>query len=403
MKRNVKYTLLASCLLVQPIFSATADTDIDRINSRIDSLSETLNKVRISGYLNLTAGQAAENKPFFVYSDELSFVKETWGGVQIDFNASDSLDFTLLTKFYTEDRPYDEKFGVDLAYFTYKITDETKFRGGILRVPLYKDSDYKDTGFALLWLRTPELVYANNKVQRHTGVEILQDFYLGDGTLQFQLFYGQNEDPRASASSTNNISLTINDITGLHATYTIDEHLLKIGATTRTEPGDLEDFLYQNTGDETKLHQNGYYAGDRQTFYSFGYGFDDGDWKLDAEAIFEITDGGREDNGKYYGSLGYRIGSTTPYVMYQYRHTLDDDKRGKDVDVYTADDGTITTFNTTKSVEQSIISLGARYDISSNLAFKAQIDAYEHTFTGVNSNVSEKDNSLYSLSLQAVF
>ncbi|WP_076419500.1 hypothetical protein [Colwellia sp. UCD-KL20] len=396
MNKIFKCSLIASCLLMQPIFSVSAD-------SRIDNLIEALDKVKISGYLNLTAGTAKNDKPFFDYDKKLSTTNETWGGVQIDFNASENLDFTLLTKFFAESRPYDDSFGVDLAYLTYKLSDQTKVRAGILRVPLYKDSDYKDTGFAQLWLRTPELVYANNKVQRHTGIEVLQDFYVGDGTIQVQAFYGQNEDPRAKASVNSNKTFIIDDIMGVHATYTIDEHLFKVGATTRTEPGELEDFIFVNDAGKQRLHVNGYYAGGRQTFYSLGYGYDDGEWKIDAETIFEITDGSRQDNGKYYGSVGYRFGDLTPYIMYQYRETLDDSKRGQGTDVYEAADGTKSFFNTQKSIEQSIISLGARYDISSNLAFKAQIDRYDHEYTFVNDRVIELDNTLYSVSLQAVF
>ncbi|WP_077339166.1 hypothetical protein [Pseudocolwellia agarivorans] len=396
MNKIFKCSLIASCLLTQPVFSASAD-------SRIDNLIEALDKVKISGYLNLTAGTAKNDKPFFDYDKKLSTTNETWGGVQIDFNASENLDFTLLTKFFAESRPYDDSFGVDLAYLTYKLSDQTKVRAGILRVPLYKDSDYKDTGFAQLWLRTPELVYANNKVQRHTGIEVLQDFYVGDGTIQVQAFYGQNEDPRAKASVNSNKTFIIDDIMGVHATYTIDEHLFKVGATTRTEPGELEDFIFVNNAGKQRLHVNGYYAGGRQTFYSLGYGYDNGEWKIDAETIFEITDGSRQDNGKYYASAGYRFGAMTPYIMYQYRETLDDRKRGVNFDVYTAPDGTKSRFNFQKSYTQDILSLGARYDISSNLAFKVQIDSYGDTSKGVNGNVQKQDNELYSVSLQAVF
>jgi len=399
MKKSFKYSAVTSLLLMQYAFTASA-------NTQIDDLAAALDKVKISGYLNITAGTAEKENSFFKdYDKKINTTTETWGGVQIDFNASEKLDFTLLTKFFAETRPYDDSFGVDLAYLTYKLSDQTKLRGGILRVPLYKDSDYKDTGFAHLWLRTPELIYANNKVQRHTGIEILHDIYLGDGTVQVQAFYGQNEDPRAKAAANNNKTYTIDDIMGVHATYSIDEHLFKLGATTRTEPGDLSDFTYTDSQGNERLEEEGYYAGDRQTFYSLGYGFDDGLWKVDAEAIFEITTGGRQDNGKYYASVGYRFGDITPYVMYQYRETLDDSERGLNVDTYVADDekNTVTRFNLQKSFQQSILSIGSRYDISSNLAFKAQVDSYEHTSTGVNGNTRDIDNLLYSVSLQAVF
>ncbi len=396
MNKIFKYSFIMACLLVQPIFSVSAD-------NRIDDVIKSLNKVKISGYLNLTAGVAKNDRPFFSYNNNLSTTSETWGGVQIDFSASENLYFTLLTKFYAESRTFDESFGVDLGYLTYKISNQTKIRAGILRVPLYKDSDYKDTGFAQLWLRTPELVYANNKVQRHTGIEAFHDFYVGDGTIQVQAFYGQNEDLRAKAQSNNDNSFVIDDLMGLHLTYTIDEQLFKVGVTTRTEPGELEDFLAANAAGKTKLHPYGYYAGDRQTFYSLGYGYDDGEWRIDAETIFETTDGGRTDNGKYYGSVGYRFGAITPYFMYQYRETLDDDKRGPGKDVYIAADGTPSYFNIQKSIEQSLVSIGARYDVSSNLALKAQIDQYDHKFVLVNGNEPEADNTLYSISLQAAF
>jgi|GEM_PF-2872351 len=396
MNKTFKYSLIASCLLAQPFFSASAD-------SRIDSVIETLEKVKISGYVNLTAATAKKDNTFWNYDKKLSATHETWGGVQIDFNATENLDFTLLTKFYAESRPFDDSFGVDLAYLTYKISDQTKLRAGILRVPLYKDSDYKDTGFAQLWLRTPELIYANNKVQRYTGIEILHDFYVGDGTIQVQAFYGQNEDPRATAQSDTGKTFIIDDLMGLHFTYTLDEHLFKLGATTRTEPGELEDFIFLNDAGKQKLHSFGYWAGDRQTFYSLGYTYDDGEWKIDAETIFEETDGGKPDSGKYALSVGYRFGAFTPYGMYQYRDTLNDSDRNPGQYIYEAADGTKTWFYTQKTIQQSIASIGVRYDISSNLAFKAQADQYDHEYTHVNGNIAKADNTLYSVSLQAVF
>jgi len=395
MTKIFKYSLIASCLLIQPIFSASAD-------SRIDSIIETLDKVKISGYLNLTAGTAKE-KEFFPYDNKLNTTSETWGGIQIDFKASDNLDFTLLTKFFAESRPFDDSFGVDLAYLTYKLTDQTKIRAGILRIPLYKDSDYKDMGFAQLWLRTPELIYANDKVQRHTGIEILQDFYVGDGTIQLQAFYGQNEDPRATKQSNSGKTFIIDDIMGLHLTYTLDEHLFKLGATTRTEPGELEDFIYLNAAGQKKLHAMGYWAGDRQTFYSLGYAYDDGEWKVDAETIFEMTDGGKHDNGKYSASVGYRFGAMTPYLMYQYRESLNDNERGPGKHIYQADDGSKSYLYNRKSIQQSIASIGARYDISSNLAFKAQVDRFDKKIGLFNNKMIEADNTLYSVSLQAIF
>ncbi|MBU2924831.1 porin [Colwellia sp. 1_MG-2023] len=401
MNRKLKYTLIASCLLVQPTFTAYANKD-----SRIDNIIEKLDKVKISGYLNLTAGKAKKSIYFASNTDgyeDFSVTAETWGGVQIDFKATEKLDFTLLTKFYAESRDYDEAFGVDLAYLTYQLTDQTKIRAGILRVPLYKDSDYKDTGFAQLWLRAPELVYANNKVQRYTGLEILQDFYVGDGTIQVQAFYGQNEDLRAKAASNSNKNFIIDDLMGIHATYSINEHLYKMGVTTRTEPGDLEDFLSIKTNGKPTLHAYGYQAGYRQTFYSLGYGYDDGEWKVDIETIFETATGGKSDNGKYYASVGYRFDAITPYVMYQYRETLDDSKRFKGANVYVHTDGTEQSFFNAKTAEQSIISVGARYDISSNLAIKVQAERYDVENYTIYEKIQKNDNTLYSVSLQAVF
>lgn len=420
MNKHLKYSLIASCLVAQPIFSTYANTD-----SRIDSLAESIDRVKISGYLNITAGKA--KKPQQISNDtgnygDFSITNETWGGFQIDFNATEKLDFTLLTKYFAKSRTYDDTFGVDLAYLTYNLTDQTKIRAGILRVPLYKDSDYKDTGIALLWLRAPELVYTNSKVQRHTGLEILHDFYLGDGTLQVQAFYGQNEDPRARAKSKEltgqDKTFVIDDLMGIHATYSIDEHLFKIGSTTRTEPGELEDFLgvrikngevlTNADGDEIpNLHAYGYWAGKRQTFHSLGYGYDDGQWKVDIETIFEITTDGRVDNGKYYASLGYRFDAITPYLMYQYRETLDDSKRGVGKNVYVHEYGNDAVreqvmFNS-KSFEETMLSLGARYDISSSLALKVQADYYTFEQVKINGQVVERDNSLYSISLQTAF
>jgi hypothetical protein len=391
-------TLLAAstCLL----FSQNTLAD-----SRIDNLINTIDRVKLSGYVNITAGVASEeNGAFFDYSDSLDTTTETWGGLQFDFKATDKLDMTVLTKFFAENKPFDESFGVDLAYISYKLSRKTKIRAGILRVPLYKDSDFKDTGFAHLWLRTPELIYQNNKVQRHTGLDILHNIYLGDGTLQLQAFFGQNEDPRAKASCQCSKDFFIDDLFGVHGTYSIDEHVLKVGVTTRTEPGQLEDFLLTNdSGEVTRLHPNGYYAGQRQTFYSFGYMYDDGLWRIDAESIIEILEATRPDSGRHYVSVGYRFGTITPYISYQIRDTIDDDKRGRGVDTYELPNGSVNFFNTSKSIEQTLASIGFRYDINEKLAFKAQFDQYDHTFIQVNGREIERDNSLYSLSLQAIF
>lgn len=420
--------VLTSLLLIQPSFSAMADN-----SSKIEALSEQLNKVKISGYLNLTAAQA-EKKNFSlgggtVYGDDLSTTTETLGGIQLDFQATEDLKATVLTKFVAEEPRFGgDSFIVDLAYLTYQMFDRTQLKAGILRIPLYKDSDYFDMGFAHLWLRTPSLIYgANTKVQRHTGIEVLHDIDIGDGILQLQGFWGQNEDIEATAGCDCGKTFKIDDIKGLHVNYSLDDHFFKVGYMTRTEPGELEDFLtvtdetlaLDNNGNVVvvppvyKLSNLGYWAGERQSFTSIGYGYDDGEWKVDVEEIFEIHEGPKQDKAKTFISVGRRFDDLTPYVMYTFEETIDNEKRFDGASDYVYPNGaTRRNFYNTKSSSAEMFSLGGRYDINYNMALKFQVDKSRAKRTTIDvlrwnglapGVTSRTDNVLYSISLQMIF
>lgn len=416
MKHICKISLVISCLL------APLTSTVNAADSRINKLAKQLDKFKVSGYINLTATQTEDEGVIFDSgADSIDTASETYGGVQFDFKATDKLSATVLTRFFAKSRQYDDRFGVDLAYMTYKLSGQTKLRGGILRVPLYKDSDYIDVRASLLWLRAPELSYSNDKVQRHTGVDVIHDIYLGDGTLQLQAFYGQNEDPYAKNGCECDTTFVIDDLMGLHATYTIDDHLYKLGVTTRTQPGSTEDFLYTDTsikivdhkdGTQTvsenvryKLSAEGFLAGKRQTFYTAGYGYDDGQWKVDAEVLIQAQEAGTPDSGKFFTSVGYRFGALTPYITAQTSDSIDNNKRYLNAphNTYVFPDDTKKSFYGTKEIKRRIYSIGARYDISPNLTLKAQIDKADDERLLVKGQIREKSNTLYSIGLQASF
>ncbi len=81
---------------------------------------------------------------------------------------------------------------MDWAYLQYNYNNDLDFQFGRFRLPAFYYSDYLDVNHAQPWVQPPEEVYfiVGNAFRNLDGIKARYSYYIGDWTLNGQLYYG---------------------------------------------------------------------------------------------------------------------------------------------------------------------------------------------------------------------
>jgi len=421
MKKN-NY-LIHFFFLLSFIFShkVTASDDLQEMSDDIFS---------ISGFGSLFATHG-EN-------DDLGFYREfgnnpqskSWAlstdsnlGIQITADPTPQLSATV--QFVYKDY-IDKSFEntVKWANIKYQPTSNIDLRVGRMGMDIHMLSEYRDVGFAYLWVRPITDFYALVIFDNFDGIDASYFYQLGSGNIQFKLFAGDTsaylvEPNDGKVKNEGNVFGTSflfeNETWKIHASIvkeTIDKITSKTLSSTLTALSqipiavwpDIRDIKDQLNGKNAKIY-----------YYSLGFAYDN-DIQIQSEISSIGIKGWDLVPSTYsaYISIAKPINNVTPYITLSAIKMKDDGYTvGSPLSSpplapiqalkLAATQTAIQSVFNAGLVEQTTLSLGMRWDIDSNIAFKAQWDhtkiKNKHSSLWFNNNYPTAKDSMDTFSM----
>ncbi len=350
-------------------------------------------KTEISGYTSLigTKTDAKDATYWNEYAaDYADFTHQSLIGVQLNAEIVKNLEISLTI--LGEGK---EKYKAEFSWFyaTYTITDNSSFRFGRLKVPIYMVSNYIDIGHAYPWVTPPPEVYSTNVIESSDGLEYIYATDIFASTLQINTYVGTNQNDHHLAPS------FINDGINSGGTYKTGDKvgfqahdLLGIEVSLATDNVTFKFSHNQAIMSSTELS----ITKSRIQLGGFGIIIDAANFIIYSEYVHRYSDDSLQsvfpDQDSGYVTLGYRIAKFLPYITYA---TID---KGKT--------------DTKYAVVQESNSVGLRYDVNTKMAIKFQATK---TKPGSNSGdvgryglydqeiIAGEEPSVYSMSVDILF
>ncbi|WJG08799.1 porin [Aliiglaciecola sp. LCG003] len=361
MKRILTLTTLACALT----FSASAE-------------------VRINGFANMVGGITSSEDSLYGYDDSFSFSEESLFAIQVSGDINDKMTATgqLVAKGVNN---YKAEF--EWAYISYQATENLSISAGRLRLPLFRYSASKDVGYSYHWVTAPRAVYdvSFNNIE---GLRFDYSTYSGDWEYNFQLSTG-----------TINSDITVPDGTGgeedekleakniVVVTAEAGYEWFKIRAvagrgSTTFNLSVLEPTFTQLAAFSPSIVDSLRLQDDTAQFLGLGVEIDQFDWFISAEITeVNIKDSFLPKDTAYYVTAGIRTGKFTPSITYE---SLDgrgeirflDQVAALPAELQPTFTAAVTGVQQNFFDEYSVITLGLRYDMDTNVALKADISKY---------------------------
>lgn len=320
------------------------------------------------------------------YWHYLSLTTDSKFGVQLDKTLWDSIDITLQA--VLKDRADDGiEESIEWAFLRKTFAERFTVRAGRLGTDLFMLSDYRNVGFAYLWVRPVIEFYGPLVFSTFDGLDCLTFIPWRNGQIQFKGFYGKASNNVVSTRGSADISMK--DYWGGNITY--EDTKLRLRASyvqTLVKDVDFQiETLQQNIAmvpdsvwpEKNRVMEELDPVGDKYRYYNLGFAYSDG-WELQGELGYidsEFRGYPSIQNG--YLSVGYRFGKTTPYIVFSSIKTEDDmyevpapdDLNASTTRLYTG----AQAFFESVLKHQRTISIGARHDITDNICLKGQFDS----------------------------
>lgn len=337
-------------------------------------------EVRINGFANLVGGITSSDDSLYGYDDQVSFGSESLFAIQVSGDVNDK---TTATAQLVARGSNDYKAEFEWAYLTYQATDKVSISAGRLRLPLFKYSASKDVGYSYHWVNAPRAVYDVN-FNNLDGIRVDYSSYAGDWEYNLQGAFGTLGTDLNTAVGPARLSGDNVMLVSAEAAY----NYFKVRASYVSAKVTLENATIDGTVDTlsqaglTSLANNLAFNDDTGTFLGLGVEYDTFDWFVAGEwTEINIEDSFNPKNTAFYVTAGMRTGKWTPSITYE---SFDGNNEFKFLDKVAALPEAAQPTATAVTIglqmpfvdEFSVVSVGVRYDLDTNLALKADISKY---------------------------
>lgn len=283
---------------------------------------------------------------------------------------------------------------VQWAYVAYELTPGLTWRAGRLVLPTYMHSQYTKAGYAYPWIELPAQVYGTLPIDTMEGMDLTWSFNTGNVSHTANITWGAVDLETATGS------YQVKNQTGVNLTSRWQDWSSRvsysIGQTTLALPDLTPGPNLAPFGLDDEF---GYFA-------SIGGQYDNGQWLLMAELVrlgvnapanwFPTQTAG-------YITTGYRIGRLLPHLTWS---TVDSD----DSSECSADPVACGSLASSNAVRSKSWTLGARYDLSTGIALKAEASRFydfsndEVTNAALFSGLPTSSNpTVFRLAVEAAF
>lgn len=335
------------------------------------------------------------------FEGDWSWKLDSLVGGQVNAALTDSISLVIQGVFKSRPEQSLER-SIERAFIGWQATPDWRFHAGRLGLDFYMLSDYRDVGFAYLWMRPPAEFYAPAYLQGLDGVDVVFKRPIGSGSVVTRLFAGNNErDLILDGAGINTVELA--PVWGGSVTFENERWRMKIGGTRLRFDNQLAgmELLRSALNDpavQTAWPAAATYAdalvvkGKTFGYYSLGASYHDNRWQIDGEiGYIESEWVPVPDTSSAYLSIGRHIGTLTPYLLLA---TIRPDHGAPRVPLPPSASSPAAAaqllylHGSAQSVfhvlrfDQDTVSVGARWDIHSNIALKLQWDHTEINATG---------------------
>ncbi|GEA02777.1 hypothetical protein KUL17_16740 [Alteromonas sp. KUL17] len=359
-----------------------------------NNTSAEQNKLEVSGFGTLATATADTNKyqfrtdrsqAEFAKKDGFAFKPLSLIGVQLDYTLSGNLDFVGQFVYREQDRQNLDSI-TQMAFLRYDISPVWQVRAGRLAADIFHFSDTRDVSIAYPWVKVPTEVYGIVPARSFDGADISYTTPFSDFNLSVKGFWGSG---KSDFTSNDYNPITFNDLRSLGIEFVAFDWSVAL-KHTRTEAKNDNDDVAVVAAAVAQLQP--FWAGalkfsdevslrDASIHYTSVY-FNRflGDWELSGELSHINSDSialRHSTNG--FLNLSYLYGPHTFYALYSFANTdtyfLNEEQPGFPINQNTAE---IVLFveevASSLAHHQQSFSLGWRWDLRENLAFKAQVE-----------------------------
>lgn len=280
---------------------------------------------------------------------------------------------------------------LDWFFLRWRPVDDLDIRVGRLGFDVFMLSEYRNVGYAYLWMRPPHEFYAGLPVDHFDGADIAKKFEVGDGTLTIKAFGGYSffQVPTTGSSKSAEQGLTV---AGGKLAYEYGNWNARIGynySLNNNELAPLQPLLDALNSAPVNAVWPGAQSLVQQIssknkavhFSSIGLAYDDGLWLAQMEASYIHSDVGTYPSvASGYFSAGRHFGKVTLYSLFGISESLNSRVELSNplfpvpavVELRNAADQVLNN----NGVDEKSVSLGLRWDVSEHIDLKTQLSHY---------------------------
>jgi len=352
----VNYALLSALLLLSQVASS-ADLEIH-------------------GFISAYGGINLEkDKVTYGYKDKFTFQPDSLAGLQFMSKLNDKVSATVQL---VSEAKNDYDIEAQWAFIEYKFNETWSLQTGRIRIPWYMMSDYLNAKKSYHWVRAPSGVYSA-PFGSFEGVKLRHKTLLGDWESDATLTFGNyhNSEYILSGSTLPPTLFEAEDWLALtwrlnseNSHLFLSHHFVEMSL----EPDNIKEALAEIGADYPDIAENIRVKNKSTTITALGYIYDNGDFlfqtevsRFDLDGYFSVQNSFYASVGKYFDGLlihiTYEKDENKPHLSY-----ADDIPQGDIKDLATL------VLNTQKK-DNNVVSIGAKYDIDINTAFKIQLSS----------------------------
>lgn len=315
------------------------------------------------------------------HSDRVSPDPDSILGAQLTFRATPKLTAAVqVVAEQTADDDYAPQ--LEWANVGYAFTPDFGVRIGRVALPAFRASEYRKVSYANPWIRTPVEVYGLVPIFTLDGVEATYRRHVGDWTSTTGVAFGRSEaefpgglgSVEAEKAWNLNTTLQRGGFTGRLAVASGDISIDSFAPLFSA---------FRSFGPEGEAIADRFEVDDRPLrFASASVEYDPGRWLVISEIGWFDTDSALGEKVAGYLTAGYRWGAVTPYATYSRSELLSESSASglslsrlppELVPVAAGLNAGLNGFLRSSPVQQSL-SLGTRWDFSTGVALKLQVD-----------------------------
>lgn len=304
--------------------------------------------------------------------------------------ATDKLSFTL-QGIASPDNGNEKLIDIEWANAKYQLSDTFSVRAGIMRLPTFMFSDILHVAYSYDTIRLPDM-YGLIAINKYQGVEFSHSLDIDDFSISSTLLYGKTSNPVKEMNndgSVTKIDVDANQLYGVALKFLYDD------LTFRASYIQADVSLYNEAVDGTLSQFDSfgipmiseaiqkYNIKDASTaYFNLGARYDFEKSYILGEYIGVDSDSFLPDISAWNITSGYTFDKWTPFVAYSNTKGSSNYKSLSTVGMPPQVAGAIMGANQAFSqiaqgisdVDVERFSVGFRYDLSDNMAFKFQYD-----------------------------